>query len=405
MATLREVKDLFKNLSEAKLSAKSQGFFKLKIRDQECKIADKDIDLYISFKDSFKNQPDTSIFFKSYYEHVVSIGSAVRFSRFLRDGEPIELENQAKNVSIKIGYMSTLFLLYLLNKTDLSPNIKRHIRPSPIFSRQKEEIEIGHLFRIRTAKVSTLPDVSFANNQKYLNMLCKSSLYNIAYCNGTSISLSESWERSDYWLGAKRSETAQFPLQIYNSELTAYYQLAIGSDSLILSYLALYKVIEFFFTSSSEKELHQHVKERLIQPDFHYAKPIKLRELVQTIRKYDQRMDERKMLVTVLQHYIDKDEIRSWITQFETEYGKYFTVDQTIFDQAFKIDTSDDQLCHTIANRIYHIRNALVHSKEGEISRFIPFAGQEKLLYKEVSILQYISEQLIIKTGKDVVPK
>lgn len=48
------------------------------------------------------------------------------------------------------------------------------------------------------------------------------------------------------------------------------------------------------------------------------------------------------------------------------------------------------------------IRNALVHNKEGEIARFIPYSGQEEALHKEVQILIFIAEQLIIKTGKDL---
>ncbi len=48
------------------------------------------------------------------------------------------------------------------------------------------------------------------------------------------------------------------------------------------------------------------------------------------------------------------------------------------------------------------IRNALVHHKEGEVSRFIPFSGQEAILYREIPLLIYLSEQIIIKTGKDI---
>ena len=48
------------------------------------------------------------------------------------------------------------------------------------------------------------------------------------------------------------------------------------------------------------------------------------------------------------------------------------------------------------------IRNALVHNKEGEVGRFVPYTGQEEVLNKEVQILLFIAEQMIIKTGKDI---
>jgi hypothetical protein len=36
------------------------------------------------------------------------------------------------------------------------------------------------------------------------------------------------------------------------------------------------------------------------------------------------------------------------------------------------------------------------------VSRFIPFSGQEAILYRELPLLLYLAEQIIIKTGKDL---
>jgi hypothetical protein len=67
-----------------------------------------------------------------------------------------------------------------------------------------------------------------------------------------------------------------------------------------------------------------------------------------------------------------------------------------------KVDTSDNSIIQNVSSRIYAIRNALVHNKEGEISRFIPYTGQEEALSKEVQLLLFIAENLIIKTGTDL---
>ncbi|HCI13603.1 MAG: hypothetical protein A2063_07505 [Gallionellales bacterium GWA2_60_142] len=108
------------------------------------------------------------------------------------------------------------------------------------------------------------------------------------------------------------------------------------------------------------------------------------------------------MLQTALEQYLDKDSVRQWIATYEGNNGPHYTEEREVFGEPLRIDTSDNQLFPTIAARVYHIRNALVHNKEGEISRFIPFSGQEKILLSEAPLLQFIAEELILKTGKDV---
>ena len=210
------------------------------------------------------------------------------------------------------------------------------------------------------------------------------------------------WQRTFYFLERDRNETAQFPLRSYHHELVAYYQMALGAESLILSYLALYKILEFFFTSASEKILHERIKDQIVAPDFSHTKTSKLRELAKTIRRYDQKMDERKMLQTVIEEYVNKDELTAWIENFDHQNENHLTLDREIFNEIHKVDTSTNQLCPTVGSRIYLIRNALVHNKEGELSRFTPFSGQETLLSKETPLLKYIAETLILKSAKDI---
>ena len=104
----------------------------------------------------------------------------------------------------------------------------------------------------------------------------------------------------------------------------------------------------------------------------------------------------------LLSTYFNKLDLRQWIENYEATNGPYFTEAAAVFGTSMRIDVSDDSIVPNIAARIYAIRNALVHNKEGEVSRFIPYTGQEELLQKEVQILLHIAEQLIIKTGKDI---
>ena len=92
----------------------------------------------------------------------------------------------------------------------------------------------------------------------------------------------------------------------------------------------------------------------------------------------------------------------NWVGEYETTSGAYFTMPQTIFGQSFTLDLNPDNLASSLAKRIYHTRNALVHSKEGELPRFIPFSGQEGVLSSEIPIMLFLAEQLVLKTGEDI---
>lgn len=51
-----------------------------------------------------------------------------------------------------------------------------------------------------------------------------------------------------------------------------------------------------------------------------------------------------------------------------------------------------------IAKRIYKVRNALVHAKEGELPRYAPFAHDDELS-REIPLMRFIAEQIVIAHG------
>ncbi len=407
MARISDVRHLLRNISNLAVEKKKKGVFPFKVGEVQLQVSESVIDQYLSIQDNLVRPHETAISIPGYYEQALEFqGHYPTPIRFRRD-EAIEMENNEKSRKITVSAISDLFALVLLDCEELSREIRRYFNISNIRMRREQDKDFSYsvgtlLGRIRTIKIETELDDPIATKHKSLFSLCEAALFHIAYGWSIGISLSTSWERAYYRLGLRRNESVQFPLRTYNSEILAYYHLAFGSDSLILAYLALYKILEYFFTSASEHLLHNKIKEKLVQPDFLHTKAKKLRELVSTIRAHDSRMDEKRMLTTVLTDYFNPDEIRSWINLHESETEEYFTKEHQVFAESLRIDTSNDQIFATVAQRIYHIRNALVHHKEGELSRFIPFSGQEKVLFREIPLLLFLAEHLILKTGKDI---
>ena len=62
---------------------------------------------------------------------------------------------------------------------------------------------------------------------------------------------------------------------------------------------------------------------------------------------------------------------------------------------------SPEAIYANIRNRVYLVRNAIAHSKEGAYLRYEPFK-HDKELQKEIPLIRAISEEIIINSSKDL---
>lgn len=411
MATTDEATELLKPY-RAEVVDEQEGWFIAKLSSLgtsavQFRVPVSSIDSYLKIRSAIHAEYDTTIFYPGYYEQAIeTMGSGpMIFRLFRREQTGYALTSAEGHVTIELSPPSDEFLFQL----GTSESFKTFRRRLPSLrmeaARRQPEgdlVDFRTLFsRILTVKVRQTEEAPLSSKHR-LRDLAVAGLFNISFATGVGLTLSTSWERSYYRIGRKGEIDPQFPRRIYNKDLVAYYQLALSSDSPILAYLALYKVLEFFFTSASEKILHRRLADRIAHPEFTHKSAGQLRLLASTIRKFDQKMDEQRMLATVLEQYFMADEIVAWINEVESTSEPYFTKPQTLFGQSQTLDINPDKLHASLAARIYLIRNALVHNKEGEASRFTPFSGQEAFLYKETPFMMFLAENLIIKSGVDL---
>ena len=86
------------------------------------------------------------------------------------------------------------------------------------------------------------------------------------------------------------------------------------------------------------------------------------------------------------------------------EYLDFLSDNSVKFSDGNKINwdnKNSDNIIGDISNRIYNTRNALVHSKEMENSKYKPFQD-EKILSKEIPLIRIIAEKLIILSASDL---
>lgn len=411
MATLEQAREILRNLVSAQVGQLNEGVFPVKLHRITAKLFDSELDDYLVVRDKFALEIESAMFSPGYYEHVIDFLNSrqvILSGIFRRDKEEIELEDKNQHIKVNIGPISARFLLAILDKSDRRQiNLLRR----RVFSTQRmidrssseDSPHLREIFgRIFTVKVMISEEYRGKSKESNLKSIAEAALFNISYARGIGLGLSRSWERNYYRLGIRRDQDIQFPQITYNSDLLAYYHLALSSDSSILAYLSLYKILEYFYLSTSESVLHKRIRDKLISPSFSHKQATQLRELASIIRKFDQKMDEQKMLVNVIEQHFMPDEIINWINEHEAQNGQYYTTQQAILGLQHKVDLNDGQIAPSIAKRIYHVRNALVHNKEGDLPRFIPFTSQDDTLNKELPLILHLAETLIIKTGSDI---
>ena len=284
MADLEMAKVVLRGLRRDVIELPGIGFA-VNFRDQFVVRAE-DVDSYLAQKSEIKRPSETQLYRSGWYEHVVRFEGGGLRRPYSRD-ESLLIESP-DGTRIEVSRPSTLFCLCLTDVDQLDRQLRR-LTISPPGSRTGEERPLGDAFRVYTIKVTTGAETALGRSLQRMHDLAEAGIFHFAYGQGISISFTKSWERTYYWLGRKERETIQFPLRTYNSELVSYYNLALSSESLVLGYLALYKILEYFYTSVSENALHERIRELLVAPDFVHTKTKKLRELVKSIRQFDTR--------------------------------------------------------------------------------------------------------------------
>jgi len=188
-------------------------------------------------------------------------------------------------------------------------------------------------------------------------------------------------------------DISNIPKKIYIEELLLYYHQALSSKDLVLRYISFYHIIEFFFDLELSK-----IKEKIkLSPSESYEKNIdSFRNIINKLQ-----LKEEFQLKMVLVNFLDITKLKEDLNQNNTNYFEYLKKNGVRFADAKPI--KEDSLLESIAVRIYKVRNALVHRKEGD-KRFkykISSKNDESVLNKEMKLIQLIAEQIIISSSEN----
>jgi hypothetical protein len=198
------------------------------------------------------------------------------------------------------------------------------------------------------------------------------------------------------------------PRRTYNEDLVNHYILGISTDNPTVQFLSYYHVLEHFFESVFSDDLIEQIKLSITQPGFSYKRKKDVGQLVNTIKKSLQirsetiTFSESEALRLSLAKYVDVDQLVARLDEYDPSLVEYYSSTEVPFSKGNMVSlrSSDkDRTVKDLTRRIYSTRNSLVHSKDGDKARYIPFKD-ERALVSEIPLMRFISELVILAVSE-----
>ncbi|MGD0753164.1 MAG: hypothetical protein ABSA23_17380, partial [Anaerolineales bacterium] len=262
--------------------------------------------------------------------------------------------------------------------------------------------------RPRTIKVYNLHKSSAEEALETSLPIVDACLFELTYLINITLVLEEEWPRRQpkikpFSYGESFSGS-QFPLKrvAYNPDIIRFYLRGMGSSDPFNKFLSLYQILEYFFISVSDEQLYQKLTQHINDPRF-TTSPTYLDRIIQEVIEHKGESDETEMLKAVLNKFIDEKDLIEFIKAYESHLGEYpFTKKHKIFGEELEVKLDPGHTNGNIAKRIKTIRNALVNSSDRyeRKERYIPSTNSENMLRREIPLLKYLAERVIIASAK-----
>jgi hypothetical protein len=132
------------------------------------------------------------------------------------------------------------------------------------------------------------------------------------------------------------------------------------------------------------------------------AKPKHLDKVIQATLNHKRESDETEMLRLVISKHLDESELIAFIGAYEGHLGdKWYTKKRKLFGEENEVRATSGHVLGNVAKRVKLIRNALVHSSDryNRQENFVPTRAAEMEILKEVPLVKYLAEKVIIASG------
>ena len=356
---------------------------------------------------------ETALYSDNSYEIMVREESSIPI-RQLRD-DNIEIKNEDASLKYELSLASNTYLFWLLNeiRQKFSARDFRMVYFNSGISRRNDEAEELSPFdyirsmssRFRTLKIQSQKKTTLTQFSK----LTHSFLFYFGYNLDIALvpqRLIEEIARRGRINRMRRSNLSEldFPKREYKEDLAQHYLLAVSTDNPVIEYLSYYHILEHFFESVFNEDIIKAVQLSITSPDFSYKRKNDIDKLIKLINKRSQIkketiiFSEEEALRLCIEKFIDLTKLIDELNVYDNTLIDFYKNNKVGFSNGIEVNirNNDVKKVYTmLAKRIYATRNSLVHSKDGEKSKYTPFKD-DRTLVKEVPLMRFISEMVII---------
>ena len=421
-----EINDIIKsitNLLDFELidETEEKATFRI-ISDHTAVLNKAEVATIISKIAQLQSNENIELFDSQNYEVLVRNDSRMAIRRELNQ---VDTVNKLEYTLDKPSDEYLIFLLYNLDKEN-TPNLLRRglmsHRIRRIFGEQEGQQELFErsvlsiikdcIPRLETIKITATTNRRLEEYEKFLYAFIFNLGFNLDM-NIQPLRFIEEYTQP-YRIGRiRRARTMEVepPKRIYINDLVLHYQKAISSDSIDHQFLSYYHVIEYFFEKIYNDDVINTIRQELTKPNFSYKRQRDVKGLISTIqKKLKYRNDEfsinelEALELTLKKYIIDIDVFKESLDEISETLVDYYKINEVTFCQGLKVNfdnTNKEEIYRNLAKRIYRTRNAIVHSKENEKSKYVPFKNDRDLI-NELYLMRLIAETLILGTSKEL---
>ncbi|WP_435238652.1 hypothetical protein [Streptomyces sp. YPW6] len=356
---------------------------------------------------------------------LVSLDPIGAFERFFEDKEFL---GQGENpVTFKTGRPSREFSAYLLCLFTQNPLLMKTPRLRMLLNQIRSlsatrtstgariirrSIEADSLLEVigKALRVTTL-HITSTRARSDFETLANSFLFHAAYNTDAAARIGmDSTFRSQAIQRVRRTQTGSLeaPRQAYDADLVHHYLMGVAAEIPLLEYLAYYHIAEHFFEKIFNEDLVNQVRSGITDPSFSARRNKDIQSIIKIVTKVQRQVkeeggvNEQRALQLVLDKFVDVSRLAADLDAYDATLVDYYATNDVPFAGASKASIrggDDDAARSAIAKRIYKVRNALVHAKEGELPKYAPFAHDEELA-REIPLMRFTAEQIVISQGR-----
>jgi hypothetical protein len=237
--------------------------------------------------------------------------------------------------------------------------------------------------------------------------LIRSFIYELDVRNGVVLGLENRQQPTDHgaalrhvWQAAHKVRYPETPIQYEAAELFNFGSRA-QRDNPLLAFLSYYQVLEYFLPAAASNNIVEKVRRELRQTSFDREDDRSLRSLVHAVERHA-KLPESEHLRTLVREYVRFDRLKEF---FNADWGRYFTPKGPILKvQSLDLNGSPRDLANHVADRVYQIRNRIVHAKDDprfeEARVLLPHSREAHALRPDVELVRLLAVEAII-VGQD----